>query len=83
MSLLRYSVLFLLIIELFFLSVTVISHRATLIDSNRFLVGRAEALGILCRIMIYAQRGRLAEEYLARFYLCLYYALVVDPTVSL
>ncbi|CAH8496598.1 unnamed protein product [Schistosoma mattheei] len=59
------------------LSVTVISHRATLIDSNRFLVGRAEALGILCRIMIYAQRGRLAEEYLARFYLCLYYALVV------
>ncbi|RTG86754.1 uncharacterized protein DC041_0010265 [Schistosoma bovis] len=64
------------------LSVTVISHRATLIDSNRFLVGRAEALGTLCRIMIYAQRGRLAEEYLTRFYLCLYYALVVDPTVK-
>ncbi|CAH8516547.1 unnamed protein product [Schistosoma haematobium] len=64
------------------LSVTVISHRATLIDSNRFLVGRAEALGTLCRIMIYAQRGRLAEEYVTRFYLCLYYALVVDPTVK-
>ncbi|XP_018650157.1 hypothetical protein Smp_134670.1 [Schistosoma mansoni] len=62
------------------LSVTVISHRATLIDGNRYLVGRAEALGILCRIMIYAKRGRLAEEYLTRFYLCLYYALIVDPT---
>ncbi|CAH8502124.1 unnamed protein product [Heterobilharzia americana] len=28
--------------------------------------------------MIYAQRGRLSEEYLTRFYLCLYYALTID-----
>ncbi|CAH8487950.1 unnamed protein product [Schistosoma turkestanicum] len=64
------------------LTVTVISHRAKLIDGNRFLVGRAEALGILCRIMIYAQRGCLAEEYITRFYLCLHYALTIDPTVK-
>ncbi|CAH8524082.1 unnamed protein product [Heterobilharzia americana] len=59
-------------------NVTVISHRAILVDGSRFQVGRAEAIGILCRIMIYAQRGRLSEEYLTRFYLCLYYALTID-----
>ncbi|KAH8860570.1 Ral GTPase-activating protein subunit beta [Schistosoma japonicum] len=64
------------------LNVTVISNRATLIDGNRFQVGRAEALGTLCRIMIYARRGRLAKEYLTRFYLCLYYALAIDPTAK-
>nr|CAH8840703.1 unnamed protein product [Trichobilharzia regenti] len=61
---------------------TVISHRASFVDSNRFQVGRAEALGIVCRIMIYARRGQLAEEYLTRFYLCLYYALSIDPMVK-
>ncbi|CAL8085875.1 unnamed protein product [Calicophoron daubneyi] len=43
-----------------------------------FEAGRAEALGALCRIMIYAKRGQLAKEFLTRFYLCIYYGLETE-----
>ncbi|CAH8438174.1 unnamed protein product [Dicrocoelium dendriticum] len=54
---------------------TVISSRVEKFPSFNFQVGRAEALGALCRIIIYARRCELDKAYLTRFYLCLYYGL--------
>ncbi|KAF6768018.1 hypothetical protein AHF37_04910 [Paragonimus kellicotti] len=40
-----------------------------------FQAGRAEALGALCRIVLYGRRSQMAQEHLVRFYLCLHYGL--------
>lgn len=56
-------------------NLTVISTRVEKLPFCNFQVGRAEALGTLCRIIIFARRCDLAKAYLTRFYLCLYYGL--------
>ncbi|TGZ74787.1 hypothetical protein CRM22_000754 [Opisthorchis felineus] len=60
-------------------NLAVISNRAEQFPAHlNFQVGRAEALGALCRIMLYARRGQLAREYLVRFFLCLHYGLETE-----
>ncbi|KAL3311344.1 hypothetical protein Ciccas_010071, partial [Cichlidogyrus casuarinus] len=56
---------------------TVVNDRAKLVPAHEFQVGRAEAIGALCRLFIYS-RGPLNIRHIPIFYMSLYYCF--QPT---